>query len=589
MTRTPPAVTAAPIDSAPAPPASFPYGPPIEADARFCPYCYRSGSAATCDIQAHWPEPRGRHPVYLSGVHCAATEALEAAGADIGLILQPGSNLHRVAPRYRYWAADNGCFARGATFDAYRWFVWLCGLPDVTLRRRCLFATAPDVLCDARATWERSAPWLPLIRAAGVPAAVVGQNGVEDHAPTWDNDDLWDVMFIDGDTAWKCSDDARSVAREAQLRGKWVYMSAGSIPGAGSNWSRRGTSTRWTAPTSSTAPRSTAADWPGGCTASTPTPPCSEPSRWAAAAHGPATNRRPTRQESNHMNGDPSDNCDRCGTPLCGAERMEDLCPGCLAQEPPAGFESARERYLAEAEAFTAALRAEIERRTQARYPSTDSVHVSGIDCGADGLDTLRVSAAGNADDADGLREDFEDGIDELLDWLRHLTGDTWDSHHQLRVAKTGTAPHMTTVGDAKARLAPAARLVCVADTARPELNGTTWTVVEARSRRWRYRLDDGTEAWCAWPSGVTIVDGDTIRIPLGGARHVTLRFAEGAKWYLVRWEIDLEASSARDAARQALVIQRDPTSTATFFAVEPAGESDESEVELDLLDTSGE
>ena len=205
-------------------PLTFPYGPVREADARFCPYCYRDGPTVTCGIQAHWPDVRRRHPIYLSGVHCAATAALEAGGADIGLLLQPGSHLQRHAPRYRYWAADNGCYTSSDRFDADRWFAWLAGLPEVARRRRCLFATAPDVLCDAEATWQRSWPWLPLIRMLGIPAAIVGQNGVESHAPTWDNDHLWDVMFIGGDDGWKCSGDARDVAQEAQLRGKWVHV-----------------------------------------------------------------------------------------------------------------------------------------------------------------------------------------------------------------------------------------------------------------------------------------------------------------------------------------------------------------------------
>ena len=37
---------------------------------------------------------------------------------------------------------------------------------------------------------------------------------------------------------------------------------------------------------------------------------------------------------------------------------------------------------------------------------------------------------------------------------------------------------------------------------------------------------------------------------------------------YLVSWDIELDAESAIDAARQALVIQRDPRSTATVFRV---------------------
>ncbi|MDQ6946325.1 MAG: hypothetical protein M3256_08630 [Actinomycetota bacterium] len=152
----------------------------------------------------------------------------------------------------------------------------------------------------------------------------------------------------------------------------------------------------------------------------------------------------------------------------------------------------------------------------------------------------------------------------------------------------------MRTIRDAKARMVPGARLLCVANTVRPELDGTTRTVVEMRATRWRYRLDDGTESWGQWRAGITVVDADTITVPLGGpGRHVTLRFvdtAEAAKrWYLVRWEIDLEAASAVDAARKALSIQRDPSSLATFFTVRPVGDDGaQAEVDIDLLTTPG-
>ncbi|MGH2510639.1 MAG: hypothetical protein ACRDHZ_24970 [Ktedonobacteraceae bacterium] len=39
-------------------------------------------------------------------------------------------------------------------------------------------------------------------------------------------------------------------------------------------------------------------------------------------------------------------------------------------------------------------------------------------------------------------------------------------------------------------------------------------------------------------------------------------------KHYRVRWEIDIDAASSEEAARQALDIQRDPESTATLFDV---------------------
>jgi hypothetical protein len=150
----------------------------------------------------------------------------------------------------------------------------------------------------------------------------------------------------------------------------------------------------------------------------------------------------------------------------------------------------------------------------------------------------------------------------------------------------------MMTIRAAKSRMTPGARLLCVANTARPELDGTTRTVVEMRTKRWRYRLDDGTESWGDWPAGIEILDADTIRLPLGGpGRHVTLRFVAtgdaAERSYRVRWEIDLEAANAVEAARKALAIQRDPSSLATFFTVRPVGaDGAEAEIDIDLLRT---
>lgn len=40
-------------------------------------------------------------------------------------------------------------------------------------------------------------------------------------------------------------------------------------------------------------------------------------------------------------------------------------------------------------------------------------------------------------------------------------------------------------------------------------------------------------------------------------------------KTYLVTWKIDIEADSPEEAAAIALMIQRDPESSATFFEIE--------------------
>jgi hypothetical protein len=202
---------------------------------------------ASCGVgPAFYPEIRRGRPIYLSGVECPPLRELEEAGFDVGIMAQPASGIDRHSDRYRVWAADNGCFTQGETFDPLAWFAWLGQLAGPRARfgnwgfetesRRmadgpetpepigCLFATAPDVVGDAVGTWERSLPWFAQVRSLGLPVALVGQNGLEDFAPAWDECDRWDCLFIGGDDAWKLSDDARECVRTAQQLGKWVHM-----------------------------------------------------------------------------------------------------------------------------------------------------------------------------------------------------------------------------------------------------------------------------------------------------------------------------------------------------------------------------
>jgi hypothetical protein len=116
------------------------------------------------------------------------------------------------------WCADNGCFGRGYPGDA-AWLEWL--ERNAHAADTCLFATAPDVVGDAEATLARSLPLLPLIRALGYRAALVAQDGLENLGVPWDE---FDVLFIGGSTEWKLGRHARTLAREAKLRGKWVHM-----------------------------------------------------------------------------------------------------------------------------------------------------------------------------------------------------------------------------------------------------------------------------------------------------------------------------------------------------------------------------
>jgi hypothetical protein len=139
---------------------------------------------------------------------------------DLGLIVTPvgQGGAHGVRESGAPWCADNGCFGKGYPGEA-AWFVWLEGMASTA--DTCLFAVAPDVVGDAAATLERSAPWLPRIRALGYKAAFVAQDGLEDLVVPWDE---FDVLFIGGSTEWKLGPHARAIAREAKARGKWLHM-----------------------------------------------------------------------------------------------------------------------------------------------------------------------------------------------------------------------------------------------------------------------------------------------------------------------------------------------------------------------------
>jgi len=56
---------------------------------------------------------------------------------------------------------------------------------------------------------------------------------------------------------------------------------------------------------------------------------------------------------------------------------------------------------------------------------------------------------------------------------------------------------------------------------------------------------------------------------------------------YKITWIIDILADNEVEAAREALRIQRDPESEATFFIVHDKDTGDEFDVDLDLSDTN--
>jgi hypothetical protein len=123
------------------------------------------------------------------------------------------------------WIADTGCYGKGYPGDA-RYLAWLGKMSPIAAW--CRFATAPDVVCDARATLARSAPMLPQIRAAGYVPAFVLQNGVTRALVPWDD---IGAVFIGGDDEFKTCPVTQDLITEARARGLVTHMGRGNTLG----------------------------------------------------------------------------------------------------------------------------------------------------------------------------------------------------------------------------------------------------------------------------------------------------------------------------------------------------------------------
>lgn len=135
---------------------------------------------------------------------------------EVGLMISP--NMGNKLPDDRLFALDNGCFSKPETFDPLTYIGLMAKYQPAN--DRCLFATMPDVVRDAKATLAKVQPWPRIIRALGYKAALVAQDGLEALTVPWDE---FDVLFIGGSTEWKLGDHATALIRAAKDRGKWVH------------------------------------------------------------------------------------------------------------------------------------------------------------------------------------------------------------------------------------------------------------------------------------------------------------------------------------------------------------------------------
>lgn len=123
------------------------------------------------------------------------------------------------APTEGPWAADSGRYNKPESYTDEKYLAFLTR--HQWAAERCLFATAPDVMGDAVATWELSVKMFEPIRSLGYPAALVAQDGLVLEGLDWDR---FDALFVGGTTEYKLSPEARAACHEAKERGKWVHM-----------------------------------------------------------------------------------------------------------------------------------------------------------------------------------------------------------------------------------------------------------------------------------------------------------------------------------------------------------------------------
>ena len=124
-----------------------------------------------------------------------------------------------IYPRDRYCGilnflgVDNGAYTN---FDEPQYLAMLHRFTREAYPVR--WVTAPDVVCDAKATLDLFNAWSPRIH---FPKAFVGQNGAECLELPWND---FDCFFIGGDTEWKLSASAADIVKEALRRDKHVHM-----------------------------------------------------------------------------------------------------------------------------------------------------------------------------------------------------------------------------------------------------------------------------------------------------------------------------------------------------------------------------
>jgi hypothetical protein len=150
--------------------------------------------------------------------------------APVGHLVTPhtGNDIAGIASTGRPWAADNGCFNG---FDQAAFMAMLAQIDRVAnvellraglpVHTRPLWVVCPDVVSDAYATLELWRYWRHTLKAYGLSAAFVAQDGCEGGYIPWGR---MACLFIGGSTEYKESDAVAWLIRRAKAHGKAVHV-----------------------------------------------------------------------------------------------------------------------------------------------------------------------------------------------------------------------------------------------------------------------------------------------------------------------------------------------------------------------------
>lgn len=124
------------------------------------------------------------------------------------------------------YGLDNGCFNR---FDEKTWLRLVDEAYDPI--KRPVFVTLPDIVGDARRTLDLFSCFEH--KTAGLPRALVLQDGIGNYEIPWDS---IDAVFVGGSDEFKVSTEAINACRVAKMLHKWIHVGRVNTIKRAQNW-----------------------------------------------------------------------------------------------------------------------------------------------------------------------------------------------------------------------------------------------------------------------------------------------------------------------------------------------------------------